>query len=309
MLTRESFVGPWAGLPVAWTGRDEFDEQAHRANVRLCCQAGVPGVYTGGTTGEFYAMELDEFRAVARATVDECRTAGAPCMVGCTATYTRGVLLRAAYAVEIGASAVQVALPFWLEVGDAEIVPFFREVARAAAPAALSIYETRRAKKALTIDQHRAIKDAAPNYSVVKANDGTVGVTQEGCETLSQFINVFTGEHLWAELGPRGVRGGCSSMVYWSPRYILELWKLLQARDWPAVEARCRDLRRLLDFLFREFGPRGFTDSAWDRLGAEAGGFTHPGLRCREPYPHATPADVEKLRAWYGEHFPAMLRQ
>ena len=59
-----SFAGPWAGLPVAWDHKDRFDEQIYRSDVARCCKAGVPGVYTGGTTGEFYAMEFDEFKAV-----------------------------------------------------------------------------------------------------------------------------------------------------------------------------------------------------------------------------------------------------
>ena len=52
-LTRDTFTGPWAGLPVAWTDDDRFDEVTYRADVARCCQAGIPGVYTGGTTGEF----------------------------------------------------------------------------------------------------------------------------------------------------------------------------------------------------------------------------------------------------------------
>ena len=74
MLTRETFVGPWAGLPVAWSDQDEFDEQTYRADIARCCEAGVSGIYTNGTTGEFYAMEFDEFKAVTRAAIGEGRT-------------------------------------------------------------------------------------------------------------------------------------------------------------------------------------------------------------------------------------------
>ena len=84
MLTRETFVGPWAGLPVAWDEDDRFDEQTYRQDVKRCCQAGVPGVYSGGTTGEFYAMEFDDFKAVARATVEECKAEGTAVMIGCS---------------------------------------------------------------------------------------------------------------------------------------------------------------------------------------------------------------------------------
>ena len=95
MLTRETFIGPWAGLPVAWTSDDRFDESTYRADVARCCDAGAPGVYTGGTTGEFYAMEFDEFEAIARATVDESHGRGKPAMIGCSSTYTLGAARRA----------------------------------------------------------------------------------------------------------------------------------------------------------------------------------------------------------------------
>ena len=68
MLTRANFTGPWAGLPVPWTKNDRFDEAVFRTDVQRCCDAGVPGVYTAGTTGEFYAMEFEEWKAVAKAT-------------------------------------------------------------------------------------------------------------------------------------------------------------------------------------------------------------------------------------------------
>ena len=307
MLTRETFVGPWAGLPVAWTDDDQFDEQTYRGDVARCCEAGVPGVYTGGTTGEFYAMELDEFKAVARATVEECHAHGTPAMVGCTSTCTLGAARRAAFAGEVGADAIQVALPYWMEVGDEQVVPFFEEVAAAAGGLPLSIYETTRSKKALTIDQHRAAKDAVPGYLMVKANAGTVGATPEGCAALSEFINVFVSEARWAELGPLGACGCCSAMVYWNPRVVLGLWRQLERQDWASVEAACRRLGELHEFLVAAFVPKGFTDTAFDRTGGLASGFLKTSLRSRGPYPSPTQADVEALRGWYRGHFPEML--
>jgi dihydrodipicolinate synthase/N-acetylneuraminate lyase len=307
MLTRETFTGPWAGLPVAWTDDDRFDEAAYRQDVIRSCEAGVPGVYTAGTTGEFYAMELDEWQAVTRATVQECHAHGKPAMIGCTATYNLGAARRAAYAAEQGADAIQVALPFWMEIGDAQIVPFFKEVADASDGLPLSIYETMRAKKALSLAQHRAVKDAVPSYMMVKANGGTIGCTPEGCRSLSEIVNVFVGEHLFGQLGRVGAKGGCSSVVYWNPRVILNLWRQAEQQDWPAVDLTCQRLMGLFDFLGAAFGDRGFTDTADDRLGGVTSGFLKCGLRSRGPYPHATDADIETLRHWYREHFPDML--
>jgi 4-hydroxy-tetrahydrodipicolinate synthase len=308
MLTRETFIGPWAGLPVAWTDKDTFDEATYRGDVVRCCRAGMPGVYTGGTTGEFYAMEFDEFKAVTRATVEECHRLGKPAMIGCTSTYTLGAVRRAAFAAECGADAIQVALPFWMETPPAQVVPFFQEVARAAPGLALSVYETQRAKVVLTLEQHRALKDLVPAYLMVKANEATLGCTPEGCRELSRIVNVFVGENLFGSLGRCGARGSCSSIVYWAPQFTLALWRAVEAGDWPVVDAGCARLGQLLDFLFREWGERGFTDTGYDRLGGRAGGFLKTSLRARGPYPWAVAADAAVWQTWCREHFPEMLQ-
>lgn len=308
-LTRETFTGPWAGLPVAWTDDDRFDEAAYRADVARCCQAGVPGVYTGGTTGEFYAMEFDEFQCVARATVEECHAHGTPAMIGCTSTYTLGAVRRAYFAADVGADAIQAALPFWMEMGDAQVVPFFCEVAAAAGGMPLSLYETRRAKRTLTLDQHRAIRDAVPSYLMVKANAGTVGATPEGCHALSEFVNVFVGEDQWLRLGPAGIRGSCSSMVYWNPRIILQQWSKIERGDWARARRMDDAMVTVHEFLHEQFGEREFTDTAYDRLGGVASGFLQTSLRGRGPYPSPTLEDVEIVRQWYRSHLPEMQEQ
>jgi len=307
MLTRETMTGPWAGLPVAWTDSGQFDEPTYRGDVARCCEAGAPGVYTGGTTGEFYAMEFDEFQAVARATVEECHARGTPAMIGCSSTYTRGALRRATFAAELGADAIQVALPFWMEIDEREIVPFFRTVAAAAGNLAVSIYETTRAKRTLTLEQHRAIHEVVPRYVMVKSNHGTLGFSAQGCKALSEFVNVFVGENRWSELGPLGARGCCSSMIYWNPRIILELWQYVENQDWSELAKWEHRLGELHEFLHARFGSNGFTDTAYDRLGGIASGFLKTSLHNRGPYISATDEDVEALREWYREHFPQML--
>ena len=307
MLTREQLVGPWAGLPVAWSEEDRFDEQTYRADVARCCAAGVPGVYTGGSTGEFFAMELDEFAEITRATIEECNNHGTPAMIGCTSTYTRGVIRRAQLAQQLGADAIQLALPFW-EVPEGDwFFSFFREVATAVGDLPISIYETPRTKKTLTLDEHRAIKEIAPSYIMVKANPGTIGVTAEGCAALSQFVNVFVTEDQWADLFPSGASGAASSLVYWNPQVILSLWEQAKAGNVAALKAGCQKLKQLVEYLIKTFGPMGYTDSAYDRLGGAASGFLKGGLRNRGPYTRPTAEHVQILQQWYRTHFPEML--
>ena len=307
MLSRDDFQGPWAGLPVAWTEDDTFDEATYRGDVRRCCEAGVPGVYTGGTTGEFYAIDEQEFQAIARATVEECHARNTPAMIGCSSTYTLGAQRRAEFAAEIGADAIQVALPFWMEVEPDAVVPFFQQVATAADRIPLSIYETTRAKRTLTVEQHRAVHQTVPAYMMVKANAGTIGCSEDGCRQLSEFVNVFVGEHDWSKLGRVGANGCCSAMVYWNPRVCLEMWSALRERRWEELDRWHDRIAPLYQFLASEFSPRGFTDTAYDRMGGRAGGFLQTSMRCRAPYCSVTQADVDLLRRWYAGHLPEML--
>lgn len=306
MLTRDDLKGPWAGLPVAWDENLEFDEEAYRTDLERACKAGVPGVYTAGTTGEFYAMELDEWKQISRVTVEVCKEHGIPTMLGITSTYTLGAQRRAAFAAEIGADAVQVALPYWMEMDDRQISGFFVDVVSSCPELALTIYETMRTKKVLTLEQHRAVFDETGCYLAVKSNSNTIGSTPEGCRQLSEFVNVWVGEEQWSSLGPCGAIGCASALVYANPRVILHMFDLLEKQSWDELKQWTVMLERLSEGL-TPFAEKGFTDSAYDHLQGLATGFLSMNPRSRGTYVSATEADVRQLREWIAANIPEFL--
>jgi len=308
MLTRQEMIGPWAGLPVAWDEDFMFDEEVYRADVERTCKASVPGVYTAGSTGEFYAMEFDEWQAVTKATVEECHRHGTPVMIGVTSTYTLGAQRRAAYAAKVGADAVQATLPFWIELDDRHVVPYFQAVTDACPGLALTIYETPRAKKLLTVEQHRAIFDTVDRYMALKANPGTIGQTEEGCRQLSEFVNVWVAENEFNRLGPLGAVGCASSIVYMNPRVMLHMFDLLVQRKWDELQPWTDMLDLLIKEGRRPFVAKGYTDTADDRLQSVAVGFLRMNVRSRGPYTSATDKDVRQLRDWMEVHTPELLK-
>jgi len=141
---------------------------------------------------------------------------------------------------------------------------------------------------------------------MVKANEGTVGNTIDGCRVLSAVVNVFVGEDRWAELGPHGAVGCCSSLVYWNPWTLLGSWSHLRNRNWTDLQADCRKMSALFGEIFAAFGPREFTDTAYDRLGGIATGFLKTSLRSRAPYPSPSEDDVLTMRRLIDLNYPEL---
>ncbi len=307
MLTKQQFVGPWAGLPVAWKDDLSFDEKTYRADVARCCAAKAPGVYTGGTTGEFYAQEYDEFMAITDATIQECKRGATPVMIGCTALHTLGVIKRARYAAEKGADAIQVALPFWLEVPDSAVVQFFTDIAASVPGMPITIYETLRAKKVLSLDQHRQIHEAVPAIIGVKSVEHTLGNGPEGCRALSQWYHVFVGENQWGKLGPYGAIGCCSSFIYQNPRILLAVFDLLVQKKWDELNVWMAKYDAMCIDGLKPMSEAGCEDSAVDRVLGLSVGFLKTSRRCRPPYPSCTEKHLLDYRAWLKRHYPEFL--
>lgn len=61
-LTAASLHGVWAAIATPFNDRGLLDEDVLRENMRRLAAAGVHGIYTTDADGEFYAVELDEFR-------------------------------------------------------------------------------------------------------------------------------------------------------------------------------------------------------------------------------------------------------
>mgnify|MGYP002841830966 FL=1 len=228
-------------------------------------------------------------------------------MLGVTSTYTLGAARRAAFAAELGADAIQVALPYWMDMDDRMIMSFFQEVTAACPGMALSIYETRRTKKTLTLEQHRAVFDSTGSYLAVKSNEGTLGCSPKGCEQLSEFVNVWVGEDNWNTLGPYGAIGSASALVYMNPRVILQMFDLLYRKEWIELQPLTNQVVKLVEEGLRPFAARGFTDTGFDRLMGKASKFLTMNVRSRGTYTSATDEDVFALQKWMQENTPELL--
>ncbi len=294
-------------MPVPWDLRDQVDEESLRENIRRICGGGVHGVYTHGTTGEFYAQTPEEWRQVAQATVEGCADFQIPTQIGCTALWTAEVVRRAEFAQRIGAGAIQIAFPFWLPLTDRQAVEFMKDVTRAVPEMPIVIYNTPRSKKTLSLDLLKRLLDQ--NIPLI----GCKGVRNKeelaAMSRLAPAIKFFVGESELASFWAYGAQGCYSSFIYACPQFMLRYYEMCRQRDSKSLQIG-RALQQFgKDFVATRF-ERGMYDTAFDRVFATMTGFlTGPLLRSRKPYDSPTEQDVEECRLWFKRYLPQFLHE
>lgn len=304
-LSRRTLGGVWAALIVPWTEDDELDGVRFARECRSYAGTGVRGIYTGGTTGEFYAQDDATFAEITRIVCEEGHAAGLSVQVGCTALSTRTARQRIAVALEAGADGIQIAYPFWLELKPDEVMGFVKAIAREAGSTPIILYHTSRAKRKLSPKEIGDLAREVPTF---------IGMKDTGCDiaTLKAMLAeapdlAISGGEDFYERMPAGGRGGYSSITGMNARYVVKYHNLCEAGKLQEAEPYHRIIRRLLDeALLPLYHNDGLFDSAIDRIQRHVGG-GDVGLRCQGPYRSGTQEHVQRVKEWCRVNAPELL--
>jgi dihydrodipicolinate synthase/N-acetylneuraminate lyase len=221
-LTRRNLHGVWAAITTPFDGNDRFDEGAFRENIRRLHAAGVHGIYTTDSDGEFYAIEIDEFKQIVRVFADETQRLGFPTMVGVTWCNTRGMLERLQFAASCGILGAHVGHPFFMPMTPESYTAFWQDVCRAVPESfALIHYNTPRVHNYQHGPDYVALAGQVPNLIGSKH----VGADVPDFLTLiasTPHLSHFTGEHAFTPFMLLGARGVYSWLTSFNPRYVLD---------------------------------------------------------------------------------------
>ncbi len=310
-LTAEAVRGIWAALPLSWDERYRLDEDVYRANAERICRAGVHGMYTTGSTGEFYALDIGEFRRMVDIVDEVCGRLGVPLQIGCSAAATRETLALVEYAASrphVGG--LQIALPFWMELDDREVLAFFRDVTRAAPRASLIHYNVPRAKRFLLGPDYVRVREAAPGLVGVKFTmAGTNFDSLQAAVRMNPGLSFLVAETLLAAGMLVGARGSCSSMVFTDPSFMLSYYERTAAGRWEEAMA----MQSIVSRFYGELMPfvtargEGVIDPVFDKGLAVASGFLAGSQRTRAPYLGWSDETVAAVRSWLRGHSPRFL--
>jgi len=309
MLTRENLGGVWAGLPTPFDSKGNLDTNRLAENIRRTCQFDVGGVYSTGGTGEFYALESDEFERMTDVFVSEAHAAGKPVQIGVSWSHTRGVIQRMEYARQAGADGVQVALPYWFTVSEEEAFTFFKDISRACPDLPIIHYNSLRARRVLNGADYHRIASEVPELIGTKFISGDTFTWQNLMAQSPELAHMGAPEMALPTVMMYGGRGCYSIFIVVVPELMLRLYHL-------CVEKRWNEAIPLAERIAAFFGDavvplinKGYSDCALDKAMAEIGGLLLPSGAPRPPYRALSAEDMQFLRSMMQESYKFVYRK
>ena len=245
-LTRANLHGVWAAIATPFDEHDCFDEGTLRENMRRLHAAGVHGIYTTDSDGEFYAIELDEFRRIVDVFAAEAQRLGVATQVGVTWSNTRGIVDRLRYAAARGILGAHVGHPFFMPMTPESYRVFWEDVRRAVPEwFALIHYNTPRVHN----------YQRGPDYAILQREiPNLIGTKHVGAD-FPEFLTLvgdapelshFTGEHAFTPYAMFGARGIYSWFANFNARYMVDWYDDLRAGRWREAAHRQRRMHAFM---------------------------------------------------------------
>ena len=304
-LTRKNLHGIWAAIhtPFKDDGRIDFD--ALRENMRRLHAARLHGIYTTDSDGEFYAIELDEFRQLADVFAAECLRLNFPSMMGVTWVNTEGITQRLKIAAERGIMGAHVGFPFFMPLNEPSRTQFWHDVSDAVPDKfALIHYNTPRQQHVLTGTDYRILQERFPKVAGAKYPQNTADVFTDVINQAPD-LSYFAGEHVLVPFYMLGARGCNSWLTGYNPKYMLDLWDDLANSRWDIALAKNRRIVAFANMVGETLSETGnFHGIVTKAVAAGSPFLVHGNRFSRKPYMPVSEAAVAMFKRRAAEEFP-----
>ncbi|MCP4399000.1 MAG: dihydrodipicolinate synthase family protein [bacterium] len=304
-LQYKELQGNWASIALPINPDDTIDYAKLEEEIGVLVTAGVDGIYTNGTAGEFYAQNEEEFDRINSLVASYCEKANLPFQLGASHMSAQISLERIKRARTFQPGAIQVILADWFPLTPEEAVACLTRMAEVADPIGLVLYNPPHAKRVLQPEEYSRLKEAVPNLIGIKVADSDSAwyeAMKRHCEGLAIFV---PGHHL-ATGFTHGAAGSYSNVACLHP-VGAQMWydmmknDIAQALD---VEKRIQQFMNthILPFITQQ----KYSNQALDKLLAAIGGWANIGTRLRWPYRWIPEKEAERLRPIAREMIPEL---
>ncbi|SCW67187.1 Dihydrodipicolinate synthase/N-acetylneuraminate lyase [Rhizobium mongolense subsp. loessense] len=293
---RHPIGGNWASLllPIETDDSINFDKLGEEIDILIA--AGVDGIYSNGTAGEFHNQTEAEFDRIQSMLAERCTKAGMPFVIGACQPDAMIQLDRIRRAASFRPLAIQVILPDWWPVSDLEAADFLARASKVATGIALILYNPPHAKRVLTPRELANICIPCPAIVGIKLSDGGADWYGEARKHLQEFSLFVPGHHLATGMSKGVAAGAFSNVACLSPRGAQRWTDLIETN----LEAALDTERRICRFMDEHIVPfrqkAGYSNAALDKLLSAIGNWGPVGTRLRWPYRAIDETEATRLR-------------
>lgn len=278
--------GVLAFMPTPFTSDDAVDIPGLAQHTDFLCRSGTHIVVVCGGVGEFFSLDLDEYRACIRAAVDAA--AGRVPVIAGIGYSTRSACRLAQHAESVGADGLMINPPYFVESSEDGMFQHYRALAQATS-LGMIVFSTRSA-----VYTPRMVTRLADIPSVIALKDeyGDLKMFVETQEVLGDRLVWINGmaEPLAAPYFGAGVQAMTSGIVNVLPDLSLGIWNAGAAGRWCELRELVARVRPLVRLRERQKGYHiTVIKEAMNLLG-------RPGGAVRSPLVPLTLADRDDLR-------------
>ena len=295
MMTAKELRGNWGTLLLPINSDDSIDFGRLGEELDDLTGAGLDGIYSNGTAGEFHNQCEEEFLRVQELMAEKCHRAGMLFQIGANHPGPFTSLGRVKRTVALRPAAFQVILPDWVTAGQDEQIDFLRKMAEAADGVPLVLYNPPHAKCVLQPQDIARLSAAVPQVIGVKTGGGDSRWYEE-MRPYAKNISVFVPGHLLATGVQQQVASGAySNAACLSPAGAQDWWRLMD-RDLDEALRIQQRIGKFFDRCISPFKQAGYSNPALDKFLAAVGGWGSVGTRLRWPYKWIDEKEVAPAR-------------
>ncbi|HEY8969114.1 MAG TPA: dihydrodipicolinate synthase family protein [Puia sp.] len=282
-FTAQDLRGNWGTLLLPVNPDDSIDLARLGEELDYLTGAGLDGIYSNGTAGEFHNQTEEEFLRIQELMAEKCHRAQMPFQVGISHPFPAVTLERVRRTVALQPSAFQVILPDWVTTAPDEQIAFLQRIAAVADGIPLVLYNPPHAKSVLRPQELALLSVVIPSLIGVKTGAGDHD-WYAAMAPYAKDLSVFVPGHLLAT----GVReqvaaGAYSNVACLSPRGAQAWWRLMQT-DLPEALRIQQRIGEFFDRCILPYKQAGYSNPALDKFLAAVGGWGNVGTRLRWPY-------------------------
>lgn len=307
-LDRQTLSRLWSAVPTPWKQDGSIDEGILHRNCAKLKAAGVDGIYTTDSDGEFYAIELNEFRHLAGVFGKAMESAGIDAAMGVTWSHTQGIVDRIKAACDAGIPNVHVAFPIFMPLAKGDVDRFWDDLATAVPQARWIHYAHPRCGPTLSGADYRRLALRHPDQ-FIGSKLGTTDLMQlseilVGSPELAHFV-VDPTMGVGMMLGARGCYSyWVNTLPGWHRRYMDSCVR----QDWVTAATYHR---KLIEWELKHVRPLRDLGHLHGIIGKARGaltGFLEDTGRTRPPYYPIAPELKQAFQSAFDTYWAEEIR-